>query len=204
MLHVAQISFFLDPQGRAAGAVAAMTGRRWSMSQKRLMERACASRSFRPVMRAEKFRRNGVDYYFVAARARGRRRSRAHGPFGDCFAELKPDVCHVHGLGFLRRCAALSALAPQTSRFSCRITRAGRREYGGDGGGARLCPSFLRWPSARASRRSPSKTLVSVHPQTVDPRNPGVLHALHAGRASRGAPADRTGRRSPVFCGSGT
>ena len=109
-LHVAQISFFNDPAGRApvqlldawpslvdVAEAAARSGNRVSVLQ--------ASRHTERLVRAD------VNYYFQ--------------PFGDAPAlggsnnalrellrQLSPDVLHVHGLGFPRHVLSLSELAP--------------------------------------------------------------------------------------------
>jgi glycosyltransferase involved in cell wall biosynthesis len=109
-LHVAQISFFNDPAGRAplqlldawpslvdVADAASRSGIRVSVLQ------ACP--------RTERLVRAGVHYYFQ--------------PFGDAPApggsnnalrellrQLAPDVLHVHGLGFPRHVLSLRELAP--------------------------------------------------------------------------------------------
>ena len=110
LLHVVQISFFNDPEGRLprqlldawpslvdVAEAASRAGMRVSVVQ------ACAH--------SERLVRGAVDYYFQ--------------PFGDAAAphrdstglgallrQLSPDVFHVHGLGFPRQVLALAALAP--------------------------------------------------------------------------------------------
>jgi len=110
LLHVVQISFFNDPEGRSprqlldawpslvdVAEAAAGSGIRVSVVQ------ACTH--------SERLLRGGVHYYFQ--------------PFGDAPAphgrstgvrellrQLSPDVFHVHGLGFPRHVLALAAFAP--------------------------------------------------------------------------------------------
>ncbi|HEX2492545.1 MAG TPA: glycosyltransferase family 4 protein [Steroidobacter sp.] len=114
MLHVAQISFFLDPQKRRPEQLLRDW---WSLVD---IAEATQGAGIRvSVIQAshapEKFRRNEVDYYFVQPEpereGEGIARTQT---FRRLLAELKPDVCHVHGLGFLADVAALSAFAPQT------------------------------------------------------------------------------------------
>jgi len=110
LLHVAQVSFYLDPQRRdpsqllrdwptladVAEAVSG-AGARVSVIQ------ACSTN--------ETLERGGVTYYFLAPGpgmptiARGR-------DFGELIHRLAPDIFHVHGLGFPRDVLALAALAP--------------------------------------------------------------------------------------------
>ena len=110
LLHVVQISFFNDPEGRSpeqlldawpslvdVAEAASRSGIRVSVVQ------ACSH--------SERLARAGVHYYFQ--------------PFGDAPApngcskglrellhQLSPDVFHVHGLGFPRQVLALTAFAP--------------------------------------------------------------------------------------------
>ena len=107
-MHVAQISFYLDPLARrpaqllkewptladVAEAVA-QTGARVSVIQ------ACAVQ--------EEISLKDVNYYFVPVT--GRRRSIVHsGRFAELLRHLAPDVIHVHGLGFARDVIALAAM----------------------------------------------------------------------------------------------
>ena len=112
MPHVAQVSFFLDPRRRRPRELL----RDWSS----LAEVAeAASRSVRRVSvvqasaYADEFEQNGVDYHFVRPEGGGRRVSRT-AAFARLLAQLRPDVLHVHGLGFAADVAALARLAPAT------------------------------------------------------------------------------------------
>jgi glycosyltransferase involved in cell wall biosynthesis len=110
LLHVLQISFYLDPLERepaqllhewptlveVAEAVV-QSGARVSVIQ------ACSVQ--------EEIARNSVQYHFV--RATGRGRSIARGAsFAQLLARLAPDVIHVHGMGFPRDVSALAAAEP--------------------------------------------------------------------------------------------
>jgi glycosyltransferase involved in cell wall biosynthesis len=111
MLHVAQISFFTDPEGRSPSQLlhdwptlvdvaeaASRAGVRVSVVQ------ACPHES-RTVQ-------NGVSYHFLPF-GRG-----SPGDAGACFVDtlrrLAPDVLHVHGLGFARDVLSLAAAVPGT------------------------------------------------------------------------------------------
>lgn len=110
MLHVAQISFFLDQQGREpeqllhdwtslvdVAEAAAGAGVRVSVIQ------ACAYR--------QQLTRNGVDYYFLAPDEVVP--TIADSPaFDELIRHLGVDVLHVHGLGFVADILALANLAP--------------------------------------------------------------------------------------------
>lgn len=107
--HVAQISFFTDPQGRPpeqllhdwpslvdVAEAAARANVRVSVVQ------ACTV--------SQTLTRNDVTYHFLpfGRAAPWAQRTRA---FGELVRSLRPDVCHVHGLGFPHDVLSLSALA---------------------------------------------------------------------------------------------
>jgi glycosyltransferase involved in cell wall biosynthesis len=107
--HVAQISFFTDPQGRPpeqllhdwpslvdVAEAAARTDVRVSVIQ------ACTV--------SQTLTRNDVTYHFLpfGRAAPWTQRTRA---FGELIRNLRPDVCHVHGLGFPHDVLSLAALA---------------------------------------------------------------------------------------------
>lgn len=112
MLHVAQVSFFLDPRGRepeqllhdwpslvdVAEATSA-AGVRVSVIQ------ACSRRA--------QLTRNGVDYHFLAPDEVVPTISCSQ-EFTDLIRDLGAQVHHVHGLGFPEDVRALARLAPQT------------------------------------------------------------------------------------------
>jgi len=110
LLHVAQVSFYLDPQRRDPSQLlqdwptladvaeaASGAGARISVIQ------ACSS--------TETLERGGVTYYFLAPDHGATTIARSR-DFGDLIHRLAPDVFHVHGLGFPRDVLALAALAP--------------------------------------------------------------------------------------------
>jgi glycosyltransferase involved in cell wall biosynthesis len=110
LLHVVQISFFADPEGRSPvqlldawptlGDVAAAVhgaGVRVSVVQ------ACA--------RSERLERKGVCYYFLPF-GEVLQAIRNNGAFSELLGNLAPDVLHVHGLDFPRDVLSLAALAP--------------------------------------------------------------------------------------------
>lgn len=109
-MHVAQISFFVDPEqrpperllqdwhslGEVAEAVAG-AGARVSVIQ------ACRHEAT--------LERDNVTFHFVAPRAQEQLTSSP--AFAQLLASLQPDVFHVHGLSFGREIAGLRRLAPR-------------------------------------------------------------------------------------------
>jgi glycosyltransferase involved in cell wall biosynthesis len=108
--HVAQISFFSDPQGRSptqlleawstlvdVAEAVHRTGLRVSVVQ------ACAH--------SEHLERNGVHYYFQPFGTE-LPAFRAQVALRGLLQELMPDVFHVHGLGFPEDVLSLATLAP--------------------------------------------------------------------------------------------
>ncbi len=112
MLHVAQISFFLDPQGRTATEIlrdwwplvdcaeaVTLTGTRVTVIQ------ACGSNSTAT--------RNGVNYHFVAPE-KDQRTIVSGERFQSLIKSLQADVFHIHGLLFPRDVLELARIAPGT------------------------------------------------------------------------------------------
>jgi glycosyltransferase involved in cell wall biosynthesis len=110
-LHVAQINFLPAPAGLAheqvleqwhslvdIAEVAASSGTRVSVIQ--------------AAAREDLITRNGIDYHFIdirgleVAKNRGRR-------FASLLADIKADVVHAHGLGFIEDAFAVSQCLPQ-------------------------------------------------------------------------------------------
>jgi glycosyltransferase involved in cell wall biosynthesis len=111
VLHVAQISFFLDPQRRGpeqllhdwpslvdVAEAAAGAGVRVSVVQ------ACAE--------ARQLTRHGVAYHFVCPDQGTTASSRCHA-FIELIDAMQPDVLHVHGLGFPLDVLALTKALPR-------------------------------------------------------------------------------------------
>ncbi len=110
-LHVVQISFYLDPLARTPAQLlrewpslvdvaeaVAQTGSRVSVIQ------ACSVQG--------EITLKDVNYNFV--QVAGPRPSMVHnGRFAELLRHLRPDVIHVHGLGFARDVAALAAMRPR-------------------------------------------------------------------------------------------
>jgi glycosyltransferase involved in cell wall biosynthesis len=108
-LHVAQVSFFLDPQRRSP--------ERMLEDWPSLVDVAEAARHggtrvtvIQASATAAHVERNGVDYRFVAAEP-GQSSITSGRAFGDLLARLEVDLFHVHGLGFVAGVVALGRLA---------------------------------------------------------------------------------------------
>ena len=110
--HVAQISFFRDPEGRAPAQLlhdwpslvdVAEAASRANVRVSVIQE--CGT--------SETLIRNDVSYHFLPF---GRAAPTGHRTqaFGELLRRLVPDVCHVHGLGFPHDVLSLSKLAPAT------------------------------------------------------------------------------------------
>jgi glycosyltransferase involved in cell wall biosynthesis len=111
-LHVAQISFFNDPLGRAPEELLAA----WRTLVDVAESTSCAGIRTSVIQASEHTRsleREGVTYHFLPF---GRRSLPidAHCALGRLIRDLEPDVFHVHGLGFPRQVRALAELAPRT------------------------------------------------------------------------------------------
>jgi glycosyltransferase involved in cell wall biosynthesis len=110
MLHVAQISFFSDPEGRSAAQLLDA----WPTLVD-VAEAACRSGIRVSVVQAsshsERRARHGVRYYFLPF-GDGQCAVAENADFGELLRSLAPDVFHVHGLGFPRDVLSLASLAP--------------------------------------------------------------------------------------------
>jgi glycosyltransferase involved in cell wall biosynthesis len=109
-LHVAQISFFTDPDRRAPAQLL----RDWpSLSD----VAECAARSVKRVSviqashHSEHLQAGDVEYYFLPF-GRGHPGVGHDGGFGRLLQRLAPDVLHVHGLHFAHDVQLLAALLP--------------------------------------------------------------------------------------------
>lgn len=110
MLHVAQISFYLDPQGREPEQLL----RDWP-SLVDVAEAACGVGVHVSVIQAcshpRHLTRNGVDYHFLTPDA-GARTIATNRRFIELIRNFGVQLLHVHGLGFPADVLALANLAP--------------------------------------------------------------------------------------------
>jgi glycosyltransferase involved in cell wall biosynthesis len=182
VLHVAQMGFFEDPQGRSARELLKC----WST----VGDVAEAARSaglrvsvVQAAGRAERLETNGVHYYFGPF---GRSAAAAHQHLGELLRELAPDVLHVHGLNFPQEVLSLAQLAPGVpiilQDHASHPPRLWRRRLWRQSIGAAaavaFCASDQALPFARARLLRPSTQVYEIPEST-----------------SRFAPGDRTEAR---------
>jgi glycosyltransferase involved in cell wall biosynthesis len=184
-LHIAQISFFLDPQERSPAQIlhdwwalvccAEMVARRGARVS---VIQACGE--------TQDLVSNGVSYHFVSPE-RGRSTIAEGATFARLIRGLKADVFHVHGLGFPLDVRALARLAPDTPIFlqdhANRVPRFWRRRTFRRGLSVATGISFC---SARQAE--PFSKAGLIHPQTT-------LFEISEG-SSRFSPGDRQAARS--------
>ena len=110
MLHVAQISFLLDPLQRTAARILEDW---WPLVDcAEMVERSGVRVSVVQACRTpDRVTHRGVEYHFVAP-DRGRSLIARSRSFAALMQALKPDVLHVHGLEFPLEVLELAALAP--------------------------------------------------------------------------------------------
>lgn len=113
MLHVAQISFFTDPEGRHPEQLLAA----WP-SLVDVAEAACEAGVRVSVLQASSHSltlvRSGVSYHFLPF-GRGSPSIAQDGAYATLLRELAPDVFHVHGLSYPRDVLSLARLAPEAA-----------------------------------------------------------------------------------------
>jgi glycosyltransferase involved in cell wall biosynthesis len=109
-LHVAQVSFFRDPEERLPTQLL--------QSWPTLVDVAEAARVgatrvtvVQASSHSERLERGGVAYHFLPF-GEAERAATGNEGLGELLANLAPDVFHVHGLGFARDVLSLVALAP--------------------------------------------------------------------------------------------
>jgi glycosyltransferase involved in cell wall biosynthesis len=109
LLHVAQISFFNDPQGRSPTQLLEAWATLVDVAE------AASHAGVRVAVvqasvHSEQLERNGVRYYFLPFGAASG--IAGYVALGERLRELDPDVLHVHGLGFPRDVLSLAAAVP--------------------------------------------------------------------------------------------
>jgi glycosyltransferase involved in cell wall biosynthesis len=109
-VHVAQISFFVDPQGRAPAQLLNEWPSLVDIAEAVSRQDVRVS-VIQASTRAASLERNGVNYRFVQPDSAAKRI--AHGkPFRTAIDSLAVDVLHVHGLSFPSEIVALAEVAP--------------------------------------------------------------------------------------------
>jgi glycosyltransferase involved in cell wall biosynthesis len=178
LLHVVQISFFADPEGRSPtqlldawatlGDVAdAVHGAGLHVS----VVQACA--------RSERLERKGVCYHFLPF-GEALQASRNNGAFRELLGSLAPDVLHVHGLDFPRDVLSLAALARAVpivlQDHASRPPRIWRRALWRRGMSAAAGVAFCALDQARPFAKAglvDSKTRVYEIPESTSGFTPG-------------------------------
>lgn len=162
-MHVAQVSFYTDPQGRPperllqdwptvvdVAEAAARAGARVSVIQ--------ASRQTHCLVR------NGVSYHFLPF-GRGASASRPAGCFGELLRKIAPELLHVQGLDFAHDVLSLAADARRVpimlQDHASRPPRLWRRPLWRRGLAAASGIAFCSLPQAR-----PFVELGLIHPRT--------------------------------------
>jgi glycosyltransferase involved in cell wall biosynthesis len=110
-MHIIQISFFVDPRGRPGAALL----NAWSTLVDVARAARLAGHRVTVVQAAGKpeiISRDGIDYHFV--RADDGRLLAESASFRALLAQLRPDLCHVHGLGFPDEVLALRGAVGST------------------------------------------------------------------------------------------
>ncbi len=184
LLHVVQISFFSDPEGRSPAQLLDAWPTLVDVAE--AASRAGIGVSIvQASSHSECLKRQGVDYYFLPF-GEGQRTQPQDAALGELLRRLSPDLFHVHGLGFPRDVVSLASLAPGTpivlqdhANSPPRIWRRGLwRRAMSLASGIAFCVSDQARPFADAG-------LIGAHTRLYDiPES-----------TSRFAPADRQGAR---------
>lgn len=112
MLHVAQISFFVDPKGRAPAQLLQDWPTLVDVAEAAQQEGVRVS-VVQAGAHSESITRNAVDYHFFAADLSAPTVASTQG-LEKLIGNLQADVFHVHGLGFPRDVSVLASVIPGT------------------------------------------------------------------------------------------
>ena len=193
-MHIAQISFFVDPQRRApetllqtwfplvdVATAVASAGERVTVVQ--------ASMVTGTIERA------GVTFQFVAPESEGAPLTRS-AAFRTLLRDLAPDVLHIHGLGFGHEVRELHDLLPTTpillQDHADRVPRFWRRNAWRSGAAAAAGISFCARAQAEPFRRArllPPAVEIFEIPELTSSFVPGDAAAARATTGLHGAPA---------------
>lgn len=188
MLHVAHISFFLDPEERPPEQLLCDW---WSLVD--IAEAAASGGARVTVIQAcvhpATIERDGITYRFVRPGHAGLVRSET---FATLVQELAPDVFHVHGLGFPAEVQALAMADPATpillQDHADRVPRFGRRRAWRHGLAAvavvTFCAADQALPFQRAGLLQPRTRILTIAESTTrfapgDRRVARALTGLH-------------------------
>jgi len=193
-LHVAQISFFVDPQRRApetllntwfplvdTAAAVASAGARTTVVQASMVTGS--------------IERSGATFHFVAPESEGAPLTRSTA-FRTLLRDLAPDVFHVHGLSFGHEVRELHALAPTTpillQDHADRVPRFWRRSAWRNGAAAATGISFCARAQAepfRQARLLPPNGEIFEIAELTSSFVPGDAAAARAATGLHGDPA---------------
>jgi glycosyltransferase involved in cell wall biosynthesis len=162
-LHVAQISFYTDPKGRAPERLL----QDWPTVAD-VAEAAAGAGAHVSVVQASRqsqcLVRNGVSYHFLPF-GRGAWASEPAGRFGDLLRKIAPEILHVQGLDFAHDVLGLAADAPDVpimlQDHASRPPRLWRRPLWRRGLSVASGIAFCSLPQAR-----PFADLGLIHPRT--------------------------------------
>jgi glycosyltransferase involved in cell wall biosynthesis len=193
-LHVAQISFFVDPQRRSPETLL----RAWFPLVDVAAAVASAAKRVTVVqasMVTGTIERSGVTFHFVAPETDGAPLTRS-AAFRMLVRELRPDVFHVHGLGFGHEVRALHELAPSTpillQDHADRVPRLWRRNAWRSGAASAAGISFCARAQAEPFRRArllPPNAEIFEIPELTSSFTPGNLAAARKATGLHGDPA---------------
>jgi glycosyltransferase involved in cell wall biosynthesis len=193
LLHVAQISFFTDPQARAPDELL----RAWP-SLVDVAEAASSSGVRVTVIQASQHSqslvRNGVAYHFLPFGA-GAPSTGTVKAFAQLLRELAPDVLHVHGLDFPQDVLSLAALEPATpivlQDHASRPPRLWRRALWRRGvaraSGIAFCSREQARPFANAGLIQPQTRIYEI-PESTSRFEPGDKEEARRATGSMGDP----------------
>jgi glycosyltransferase involved in cell wall biosynthesis len=193
-LHVAQISFFVDPLGREPETLL----REWpSLAAVAVAARSAVERV--TVVQASTVPgvivQSGVTFHFVAPDGSGVSVTRSH-TFRALVRDLAPDAFHVHGLAFGSEVQDLHALAPSVpillQDHADRVPRFWRRRAWRRGAaaasGMSFCASAQAEPFRHAGLLPPGIEIFEV-PESTSSFTPADAAAARAATGLRGDPA---------------
>jgi len=193
LLHVAQISFFLDPNRDPARILQDW----WPLvDAAEMVAQAGVSVSVvQACQQSQSLTRQGVSYHFVAPE-RGSASIVRSGAFAAVLRDLKADVFHIHGLGFGADMLALAKLAPDTPIFvqdhAGHVPRPWRRHAFRRGlsvaAGISFCTLEQAQPFVRAGLFRQQTALCEI-PECSSRFTPGDRHAARAATGVHGDPA---------------
>jgi glycosyltransferase involved in cell wall biosynthesis len=192
-LHVAQISFFVDPQRRAPESLL----RDWFPLVDVAAAVAAAGERITVIQASTvtgTIEKSGATFHFVAPEGAGVPLTRSS-TFRALLRELAPDVLHVHGLGFPQDVRELHELVPSTpillQDHADRVPRIWRRAGWRRGAAAASGMSFCAQAQAEPFRRArllPANLKVFEIPELTSSFTPGDSADARAATGLHGDP----------------